>query len=107
MSTAEQKDGPRACCLNQNNLEERATYPGGAGTSGSWYYCAGCDREFLLAHMDFDESCMDPMHYELWRLLPAGEKAPETATNLSDYIMQHKPYYARNVAAGGEFRLSV
>jgi hypothetical protein len=90
--------GPCPGCLDQSQRTRLRSYGARAGL----WRCRRCGRDFLLAAMYFDDFCVEAMDYELWRAVEPGE-GPDTE-DLADYIMNHKPYFARNVLAGGEFQ---
>ena len=92
------QDGPRTCCLNADGRTLLAEY----GPGRARWRCGGCKREFFYTRMYFDDSCIETMDYELWRAAAPGDDP--AGGELSDYIMNHKPYYARNAAAAGDFQ---
>ncbi|MCR9141948.1 MAG: hypothetical protein NXI24_06830 [bacterium] len=97
-TTAAGAAGPRECCLDANNRTPLEEY----GPGRFRYRCDICEREFFLTRMYFDDTCIEPMDYELWRSAAPGESPGDV--ELSEYIMNRKPYYARNIAAAGSFQ---
>lgn len=99
--------GPKDCCLGEANVELVRKI----GEQGSLARCRQCGRSFLRARMLFDEMCIDPLDYRLWQEVEPdvrldafdfSDRAGER--DLADYIMNHKPYYACNTSAGGEYQ---
>ena len=91
--------GPRACCLALENQAIVREY----GPGRERLRCRVCEREFLFGRMFFDDSCIEPMDYEVWR--EAGEnEIPTGPEDFSDFIMNRKPYFARNAGAAGAFQ---
>jgi hypothetical protein len=98
LSNAGGSEGPRECCLDADNRSVLQEF----GPGRARWRCVICERDFFYTRMYFDDSCIEPMDYELWRLAAPGEGPG--ALDLSEYIMKHKPYYARNIAAAGAFQ---
>ena len=79
------------------------------------YHCGECARDLVLAKLYVDDSCIEALDYEFYRVVSASEQnallapagSPDTDApplDLSEYIMNRRPYFARNRAAGGAFQ---
>lgn len=103
---------PLYCCVrtidSETEKEQARTHSFEPGRG--IYHCAGCQRDFALAQLYVDDSCIEALDYEFFRVVDAGEQAsllaqsPDGSFDLSAYIMNQGLYFARNRAAGGAFQ---
>lgn len=125
MTPSEQEpvDAPRPCCLRIIDASDdaergdalRRSFEPGRGL----YHCGECGRDFALAKLYVDDSCIEALDYEFYRVVDMTERdalfargtAPHAASekpgasfDLAEYIMNQRPYFARNRAAGGAFQ---